>query len=284
MKKLLLLIFTFSLSSQAVELSLLSYNTWLLPGLFMTAHKPRRRVHAIAKYLKENPRDIIGLQEVFTPRSYRQFSKVLLQEGYYSTGRPNNNLRFLSSGLIIFSKYPILAEKFKRFNACSEDDCLSSKGLLAVLINVDGKPLYLVNGHLQSGGSVKRTRARGRQILEFKRFLEDDFFKLDAPIIIMGDFNVAKSSPQYNTLIDTLELSDEKLDGEMQFSYDGKLNKQNIRKGNKSRQLLDYIFMKRHAGYGGLYSEKIVAPIGSYKKNRDIDLSDHFAIESKLYL
>lgn len=282
MKKLILLIFTFSLSIQAMELSFLSYNTWLMPGLFMTAHKPRRRVHAIAKYLKNNPRDIIGLQEVFTRRSYRKLSKVLLKEGFYSTGRPNNIRRFLSSGLMIFSKHPILAEKFQRFSACSGDDCLSSKGLLAALINVDGKPLYVVNTHLQAGGSPKRTAARTKQILQFKRFLENEFFDLDAPIVIMGDFNVDKSHSQYDSLLEILDLTDEELDGELQYSYDGEINLQNIRKGNKAQELLDYVFMQRNAGYRGFYSEQIIRPIGSYKKNKDMDLSDHFAIESIL--
>ena len=77
LKKLLITLLLFTYGAQARELSLMSYNTWLLPSILMSSHMPHQRAIAIANYLKENPKDIIALQEIFTKKDFRVVPRMI---------------------------------------------------------------------------------------------------------------------------------------------------------------------------------------------------------------
>lgn len=282
MFKVVLVAILLSLSSFAKDITFLSYNTWLLPEIFFTAHRPHARSTAIADYLSSSDFEVIALQEVFTRKPFNRINQKMKAAGYYSTGKPDINFpKILNSGLVTYSKYPIIASIFVGYRSCYGDDCFAGKGLLISKIKVKEDYLYVVNVHLQASRHFKRVRARKKQIKQIAKILKR--FNFDAPVVLMGDFNVNKYGDEYQFLIDTLGVLDKPFDGELIYSSDAVLNDHKKRKGHKERQLLDYNFLYNHQDFYYLtLKSKIIRPKGSYKKWRDIDLSDHFAIFSTL--
>lgn len=282
MFRIVLISIFISLASFAKDISFLSYNTWLLPDIFFTAHRPQARSQAIADYLSRSDIEIIALQEVFTRRPFNRIDRKMTSAGYYSSGKPQYNFpKVLNSGLVTYSKFPIIASIFVGYNNCYGDDCFAGKGLLISKIKIDQQYLYVVNIHLQASNHFRRIRARKKQISQIAETLKK--FRFDAPVVLMGDFNVNKYGSEYQYLLDTLELRDVPLNGELTFSSDGVLNDHKSKKGHKERELLDYNFLYNHQDFYYLtLGTEIIRPKGCYKKWHDIDLSDHFAIKSIL--
>lgn len=278
MRKILLIII-FSLSASA-QVKLMSYNTWLLPSILMTAHKPNKRVKEIAHYLCNSGHDLIALQEVFITSHFRELNRVLKKCGYDSTGKANIKVfKVLRSGLILFSKFPILKEQFIKFENCFADDCFAAKGFQFVDININGKIIHFINTHLQASNSLPRIKARQKQLKQIADYLEK--IQTMNPIFVLGDFNINKYGFEYPALLASLKVKDHIVDGDLIFSSDGFLNDQKKRKKHKERELLDYIF-----SYNNEYDvpNRVIRPKGSYSKMIDVDLSDHFAIETEINL
>jgi endonuclease/exonuclease/phosphatase family metal-dependent hydrolase len=278
----LTLLLTLSMTTMSVKaqtISLISYNTWLLPRIFMTAHKPHKRVKAIANYFQKNPSDIIALQEVFLRKDFNKINNILKKQGYKGTDKPRAGRKVLTHGLAIFSKHPIIKQTFVRYRNCAADDCFSNKGIIAIKIQVADNFLYIVNTHMQASESKRRIKARLRQTLELKEFLSSNFFQNDGSIIIMGDFNINKYSDEYDTFVKNLHLNIEPLKGELKYSSDGILNDQKRRKKHIDRELIDYIISFKGPPLR-LSPNRITRPKGSYLNMKNIDLSDHFSIEA----
>jgi len=268
----------------AKEVSILSYNTWQLPLIAFTAKKPRHRSVAIAEYFRKNARDIVLLQEVFTKKAYSEISQAFDEIGYHGTKRQKSSLmkkKLFNSGLAIFSKYPIVETKFQSYRNCQGEDCLSNKGMLAVLLEIEpGEYIYVVNTHLQAGDNRKRVFKREKQIDQLEEFLNSDFFVKDIPIILGGDFNTNKGEDDYHYLISRLEVEEMQLTGPLTFSHDSTLNDNLLGKKKKDKKLLDYILIMNNKNYNYLNSFRIIRPKGSYLNYKDVDLSDHFAVEA----
>lgn len=119
------------------ELSIISYNIWNLP--FLTPGGSFKRMQKIGAYLKEVSADIICLQEVWSLKTRRLFSNFL-QDAYssYSNGSiPRLHRKWLDfssqqGGLLTFSKFPIISEKFIRFGVSGRfwTEWVGDKGFL----------------------------------------------------------------------------------------------------------------------------------------------------------
>ena len=106
--------------------------------------------------------------------------------------------KFLDSGLLLLSDYPILAVRRASFpvESCAGYDCLANKGVLMALIKVPGSrsPVAVVDTHLNSRSASHV--GFGRSLYAYRRQLETlgDFVRADipadSPMIVAGDFNV----------------------------------------------------------------------------------------------
>lgn len=106
--------------------------------------------------------------------------------------------KWLGSGLVILSDYPILATRKMAFpqDACAGFDCLAAKGVLLAKIAVPGsaKPVTVIDTHLNSrhasGVSVRRANAAySWQAAAVRRFVAQQTGP-DENIVFGGDFNI----------------------------------------------------------------------------------------------
>ena len=277
----ILLILLFCQSSFAKEISVASYNTWLLPAILMKADQPNKRSKAIANYFKDQNFDIIALQEVFRKKYYNNINRVLKEHDYYSSGTPDKRFfKAISSGLTIFSKYPIVEEKFFKFNRCASFDCYAAKGVLAVRINIDGKKINVVTTHMQAGKSDLKAEIRRSQIDQLAFFLQNDFFKDNYPIILLGDFNINMYKDyNYRYLYSKIDLVPHDYVGELSYTSDGELNDHKLGRDRKS---VDYIFLSNNENKINLLDNIIFRPRSIYNQKDELDLSDHFAVKTKI--
>jgi endonuclease/exonuclease/phosphatase family metal-dependent hydrolase len=128
--------------------------------------------------------------------------------------------KWINSGLLAASHYGIVAnvrEPFRR-RSCAGWDCLASKGLMLVTLDIPGvpEPVMILNTHLNSRGSsgVRPERsdyAHSRQVREMAALLARDW-RGERPLIYAGDFNARGSEMRF-------DFQDRRLPGELAHRF-----------------------------------------------------------------
>ncbi|MET0248543.1 MAG: endonuclease/exonuclease/phosphatase family protein [Sphingobium sp.] len=116
-------------------------------------------------------------------------------------------IRFAGSGLVIASRYPILAimsDPYSR-KTCAGFDCLSNKGVMMVRVAIPGlpSPVDIASTHMnaQRASKVREGRhlaAHQAQVKELRMFL-DRYHRPSNPLILGGDFNMRGSTARFDT-------------------------------------------------------------------------------------
>jgi exonuclease III len=150
------------------KLRILTYNVQRLPYMFRPSINIKKLLESY---------DIICLQEQFCP--FTGFNREK-----YNSIIPSSPLhKLVSSGLAIYSNYPIQYIDFIRFNNLKSIDRLSDKGFLIVKIN----DIYVINTHLQACYNFKehhtnQTNNNLHKIIEYCKYFNK--------VLICGDFNL----------------------------------------------------------------------------------------------
>lgn len=128
---------------------------------------------------------IIYLQECFFRWSGKSVEDHFPE--YYVCKGKLQGVRLMNSGLVILSRFPILESEFVPFRACNpfSFDRLAEKGILSALVRIDGRPVRLVNTHLQSS-SQEYDPYSLVQLDELFEYLST----LREPYLLGGDFNI----------------------------------------------------------------------------------------------
>lgn len=214
----------------SATLDILTYN---VEGLQWPARSGRapslRRIGKILQALNasDDAPDLILFQEVFSRAAIRSVKA----SGYpYMAGGPSRTqrsidrtqvkkpgkppllkgelgIRFAGSGLVIASRYPILAimsDPYSR-KTCAGFDCLSNKGVMMVRVAVPGlpSPVDIASTHMnaQRASKVREGRhlaAHQAQVKELRLFL-DRYHRPSNPLILGGDFNMRGSAARFDT-------------------------------------------------------------------------------------
>lgn len=118
--------------------------------------------------------------------------------------------KYVGSGLMILSDYPIVAVRRMAFPAfaCAGFDCLANKGALLVRLDIPGAPtpVEVVTTHLNSRKashvpderSIFAYRRQVEELTGFVRRQHDPRF----PLIVAGDFNVGSALPRRSALLE----------------------------------------------------------------------------------
>lgn len=211
----------------STQISILTYNVEGLP-------RPARRGRASS--LREIGRqlavlrasgkapDIIMFQEVFS----RPARRAIVASGYRSLapgpshaerrpprwqslpGRPKFHrgeigLKFLSSGLVIASDYPILDADRQPFarGSCAGYDCLANKGVQFARVAIPGVPgsIDLFNTHMNAMRAARVApprydAAHRKQVAEIADFIERAGDQA-TPTVLGGDFNMRRSETRF---------------------------------------------------------------------------------------
>jgi endonuclease/exonuclease/phosphatase family metal-dependent hydrolase len=106
--------------------------------------------------------------------------------------------KYLDSGLVILSDYPVVAVRRVVYQACAGFDCMANKGAVMALLAVPGlpTPVAVVDTHLNSRAASRVDFSRSliayrQQVETLGKFLRDNLSPT-TPLIVAGDFNVGK--------------------------------------------------------------------------------------------
>ena len=283
--------------SGKVSLDLLSLNVYALPKPVGKNIAQRSAVigSTLGRY------DIAALQETFSgdTRAIGETLSATFAGPNWQTFRPEN--RFLgTSGLQIFSRYPIIAKDFKPFRYASDEDALAKKGVAFTRIQVPGiGPVDVYDTHYQANGDdplpwhEKALRKVASLVQPGLTMTHDAIRRHDNqimaelvkkhdqgyPTFILGDFNASDKSQIVPELIQQLGLKDsfrELHPDDPGFSSDGVLNPI---KGGKSRSRLDYVLYRpgKDVDVRPVLSELAYNKPGEY-------VSDHFGVHTRFEL
>ena len=263
------------------EFSIISYNVFLRPKIISRNEKTIERAHQISNWLKSTGVDVITLQETFEGGAVNLILEILKEEyPYYVRDMPRpKGLKFVSGGLLVLSKWPIVESKSIIYKDCHGYDCLAAKGALFVNIYYKEKQFFnIITTHLDAGSDEKDIKARKSQLNELNAFSND--VSKGSEIIFTGDFNVnsLSLSNEYQEMIELLNVKDFSVGQKSTINCTG--NKINC-KDSLTNSRLDYIFIRnksivfdfKNLNYFALNTENI----------DDVNfLSDHILIFAKL--
>ncbi|MCS7239974.1 MAG: sphingomyelin phosphodiesterase [Candidatus Bipolaricaulota bacterium] len=148
------------------------------------------------------------------PRNATKAVRVAVFEsnGQYAVIGPDSTPDLLGgstydSGLLILSKYPVIAVSAFIFSAYRGDEEFANKGVLYARIKLTSDSpncfIHVFNTHLQAGDAKDDRTVRAQQIEQLRRFMEnctgDDRVegKVQHPILLCGDFNIIGGSEEW---------------------------------------------------------------------------------------
>lgn len=114
------------------------------------------RVKEIADKILTIQPDIISFQEAFDDASQKRFIKRLSATYPYILHHVGDKFLNAGSGLMLFSKFPILDAEFHRYtNTMIGEETIANKGFLACKVQISKDNFISVyNTHTQSGGGI----------------------------------------------------------------------------------------------------------------------------------
>lgn len=278
---LLLSFFLISINSQARDLSVLTWNTFLVPALYNSS-KQYDRAELMAKKLRALNRDVIFLQEAFIDTQRELIIKELAPV-YPFVAVPKKGpglFQFVGAGLLIASKYPMRILDQVVFRDCSGSDCFASKSAIIVELTLSGgEQVQMVDTHLQGWDN---TEIRKKQLLQIKEMMKANA-RFGIAQVLVGDLNIdGKIKSEYADSLQLMNMTSSPLAGRLNssngFSTVGCFETPG---GISKGEWLDHMWLKPNGSDTQIHSKKIV-PILGLLGNSLCPLSDHYALEAKI--
>ena len=269
----------------------LSYNTWLRPAVVFPGDVQQPRARLLAQVLRGY--DVVVLQELFDAEARATVLRGLAARGYrYTTHRLGPDGLFVKDGgVVIASRWPIVAEAQQLFGACTNTDlcigehclvgdCNAHKGVVYAAIEKEGRRLHLFGTHAQSGEHPAARQVRVSQMQTIRAFIDSRHVPAGEPVIIAGDLNVDQigSRDEYRRMLQVLGASAPRRRGRLKYSDDPVTNRWTREDSpHAARKVIDHI----------LISDTHLRPARSVLEVRAVraggqDLSDHHAVYARL--
>lgn len=271
-------------------LSVLSQNMgFLVAPASYGGESENRAFWALVKNLRQAQPDVVALQEMFV-NSRRDQLRNELKDLYpnWITGPDENDLES-DGGLMILSKYPIVAHDQIIFRQCGAEDCFANKGAIYIRIQTPLGFYDIFNTHTQNPDPDFGGNQQGvvqTQLNALYSFISAKRGSKQVPAIVTGDFNTnGLNNSLYNDMMIRLG---QPIDTWKTIHPNGKGitsdNVANFEPGDsqpawdqrgKSGERLDYIFYYPGARYQSqlTYSDVVMWQTDTYK-----DLSDHYGV------
>lgn len=237
------------------KITIMTYNVQLLIG-FISQAKIDLLINRVTA---RTDLDVICFQEVFSERAREQLLDELKTIWpYYIAKAGNDTIKSEDSGLMVFSRFPVLKHHFLPFKSAYSVDALSQRGGLSFTIDTGCYQPTIVNLHLQSDYSqkddnTKRIQVRKKQLKQIASLKSD---------IVVGDFNMIYAKTEYKSISSILKKKDVIIGPRSQTHTSG--------------QTLDYIFSRN--------DYKVTkARITSFETQWQLP-SDHYAVEATIKL
>ena len=255
------------------ELSVLTWNTYMLPAI---ARKTKQvdRAKLIGEQINNSDHDVVCLQETFHKRARKKIIEALKNKYPFYKRANKNSLFKVSSGLMIFSKYPIVEHYFEKYKEKTSIERYAKKGLQRVIIELSpGEKIQVFNTHLQAKSNDKCKEVRKTQVLQIKNQILPNY-----PTIFCGDFNIHKNDKEsYHHLKTNLNAKDGNFISETKITGGDPTNDlRHGRSANDKGKVIDYILE---------YQNDLIEVYDRETKKIVIDgqtLSDHNLVQAKI--
>jgi endonuclease/exonuclease/phosphatase family metal-dependent hydrolase len=164
----------------------------------------KKRIDPIIEKITAEKADIVCLQEVFSPQASQELYRRLkgsYPNAYLHIGKQSNPLPLetfnVSSGLLVFSKYPLEEPEFVAFN---KRPLLRPYGFFHFKVHLPNKaPIHLFTTHLQPGSSFQDAAYRKSQIQQLLKKMESQTAELAT--FLCGDLNIDLKSREDAAII-----------------------------------------------------------------------------------
>ncbi|CAM3736699.1 sphingomyelin phosphodiesterase [Vibrio aquimaris] len=262
-------------------LNLVTYNVWMLShvGKYM-----RERDTLIARSREINTHDVVFTQELFRYENVQNILWTMQQYfPFISNKLDGGGINTYDGGVLTFSKYPIVQQAQHVFQNCKGTDCSADKGILYTKIMKGDSPFHLFNVHLGAWNSQAYRNIRTLQVGEIFAFIDQLDLPNNEPVIIGGDFNIAKHKfpLDFEQMQRVLDLEEPTLEGSLEYSFDPYLNEHLSYSEESDRERLDYILYRNNGSISNS-SSQIIVPRNFQEDMWGVwDLSDHFAVSAQ---
>jgi endonuclease/exonuclease/phosphatase family metal-dependent hydrolase len=275
----ILLSISVSINAQAKDLSVLTWNTFLVPHPFNSTRQ-EERADLVAQKLRTLNRDIIFFQEAFIEEKRDLIVKELAPlYPYFAVPKKGDGFfKFVGSGLFIVSKYPMKILDQVVFEDCSGTDCFASKSAIIVELTLSNdEKIQMVDTHLQGWDNVE---IRKKQLLQIKTLMKANA-KPGIAQVLVGDLNIdGNIKSEYSGALGLMNMTSIPLEGRLAasngFSTVGCFNTPG---GINNGEWLDHMWLNRNGTETEIHSKKVI-PIIGHLGALDCPLSDHYAVEA----
>lgn len=160
------------------------WNVYCLPSFATRDNiQPKDRAKAILTYI--NDYDIVIMNEAWTSDAKKVFKTAYPYS--YQTNKKCG--KFLDSGLLVLSKYPIIKNSHILYTCASNWDWFASKGAIHVQISTPNGPYDFFTTHMQAGDTSSDQKVRPFQFVQLINFVNDNMPNGNN-VYLIGDFNV----------------------------------------------------------------------------------------------
>lgn len=287
MRFCLLFLLMFSIEAFAQNLSVLTWNTFLVPPP-VNSTKQEERANLIANKLKTIGDDIIFFQEAFMDSKREQIIHELASVyPYVAIPKKGHGLfQLTGSGLFIVSKYPMKVLDQVVFDDCADSDCLASKSAIMVELTIpDGhneKTIQMINTHLQAWNGPQEIAIRKKQLLQIKEMMSNNA-KVGVAQVLVGDLNInGKLEAEYINSLILMEMTSAHLEGRLDssngFSTSDCFENPG---GSPEGEWIDHMWLNSNGTDTEIHAKKIV-PILGLLGTKLCPLSDHHAVRAQI--
>ncbi len=250
-----------------------TWNVFLRPAIL--ADGQMDRVDHISSAILIMDADIICLQELFHVKSRAKLIDDLkfTYPHYVSPGRSGLKQ---CSGLMLFSKYPVLFDTICYFKHKSGIDAIARKGIQLAKIKLEHEEIVVVNTHLQAGNKFKKQQVRNQQ---YQKFAEccDDFRERN--YWMAGDFNTCDDSTEFELLKNAVRGKEGHLSDSKEKHTSNFRDNDLCPTDSGEAKRIDFIFSKNGSDWDRI-TQMIYRPIADWRPKGGSFLSDHAWVES----
>ena len=264
------------------SLKFATFNAWLIPERMRIAKRTTLRTKYITTAVSNCDCDVLAMQEVWVPGLYKQsllnpknFSKSYKYFHYFRAG-------LVGSGLVTFSKYPIVGVDFFQFTMCSSPfrvdhgDWYGAKGIGVCYIESPAGLLSVYNTHLVADyGKYTYVEHRIVEVMELVRFIQRT---ARGHAILLGDLNLTSDSIEYEIVTEFGGLADLWKDENTFFTFN--LPNNPFCNTNCPAQRIDYVMIPN----GNKFEVIEKGYIFQETEDKSIWYSDHSGLQVQLKL
>ena len=279
----------------------MNYNVYMLENTINPGRKQLQRAQNLVNSNLFDSMEVVVFNEIFDNASSNVLLDGLKEEFPYQTpvlGREKSGwddtqgwmgYKPEDGGVALVSRYPIKSQTQVIYQQACGADWLSQKGFIHAVIEKSNQRFHFIATHVQAednackGGDVA---IRKSQFETIRDYINQKDIPNDEMIIILGDLNVMKASPEYRSMLETHNVNEPDSYAGADYSWDPSSNALvHANYPDLKGQLLDYIFVEKDHKQPRYWHNQVwdvVSPrleiFGTFESYYMYEYSDHYPV------